>query len=43
MDCGVEMPDSDVAAAGVVLAQVARLHVDGLVGPLWVMQEVDRI
>ena len=43
MDCGVEMPDSDVAAAGVVFAQVARLHVDGLVGPLWVMQEVDRV
>lgn len=43
MDCGVEMPDSDVAAAEVVFAQVARLHVNGLVGPLWVMQEVDRI
>ena len=43
MDCGVEMPDSDVAAAEVVFAQVARLHVNGLVGPLWVMQEVDRV
>jgi len=43
MDCGVEMPDSDVAAAAVVLAQVARLHVNGLAGPLWVMQQVDRI
>jgi hypothetical protein len=42
-DCGIEMPDSDAAAAAVVFAQVARLHVNGLVGPLHVMQEVDRI
>jgi hypothetical protein len=43
MDCGVEMPDSDVAAADVVFAQVARLHLNGLVDPLRVMQEVDQI
>jgi hypothetical protein len=37
------MPDSDVAAAAVVFTHVARLHVNGLVGPLWVTQEVSRI
>lgn len=39
-DCGVEMPDSDVAAASVVFTHAARLHVDGLAGPEWVLNEV---
>jgi hypothetical protein len=37
------MPDSDLAAAAAVFTHVARLHMNGLVGPLWVTQEVSRI
>jgi hypothetical protein len=43
MDCGVQMPDSDVAAAAVVFTHIARLHVNGLVGPLRATQQVSRI
>ena len=42
MDCGVQMPDSDVAAAAVVFTHIARLHVNGLVGPLRATQQVSR-
>ncbi len=40
MDCGVEMSDSDVAAANVVFTHAARLHMDGLAGPEWVLNGV---
>jgi hypothetical protein len=43
MDCGVEMPESDVAAAMVLFTHVARLHVDGLAGPQWVTQQASQI
>ena len=43
MDFGVEMPDSDAAAAMVVFTYIARLHVDGMAGPQWVTQQVVRI
>jgi hypothetical protein len=43
LDCGVEMPDSDFAAATVAFTHIARLHVNGLTGPLWVAQKVDQI
>jgi hypothetical protein len=42
-DCGVEMPDSDAAAAMVVFTHIARLHVDGLAGPQWVTQQAAEI
>jgi|ERR1700722_801410 len=42
-DCGVEIPDSDLAAATVVFTHDAHLYVDGLVGPEWLLDRVDRI
>ena len=33
LDCGVAVPDSDVAAAFVSFTHLARMHVDGLAGP----------
>jgi hypothetical protein len=42
-DCGVEIPESDVAAASVAFINLARMHLDGLAGPLWVAQKVDEI
>jgi hypothetical protein len=42
-DCVVEMPDSDVAAATVAFTHAARLHVDGLAGPRWVLSQVGLI
>ena len=39
-DCGVEMPDSDVAAATVAFAHAARLYVAGQAGPVWVLNQV---
>jgi hypothetical protein len=43
MDCGVEMPASDGAAATVLFTRIARLHVDGLAGPQWVTQQAAEI
>lgn len=43
LDCGVEMPDSDLAAATVVFTQLARMHVEGQVGPQWVGQETEEV
>jgi hypothetical protein len=40
MDCGVEMPDSDVAVADVAFTHAARLYADGLAGPQWVLNQV---
>jgi len=37
-DCGVTLPDSDVAAATVVF-----MHLDGLAGAVWVVQKVDEV
>ena len=42
-DCGVEIPDSDLAAAKVVFTHDAHLYVDGFVGPEWLLDRVDRI
>ena len=42
-DCGVELPDSDVAAAAVAFAHAARLHLNRLVGPQWVLRQVGLI
>jgi len=38
-DCGVEMPDSDAAAA-VAFTHAARLYVAGQAGPWWVLDQV---
>lgn len=43
MDCGVEMPDSDVAAATVAFTYAARLHLNGLAGPRWVARQIVQI
>jgi hypothetical protein len=42
-DCGVEIPGSDVAAATVTFTDIARMHLDGQAGPLWVAQQVDEV
>jgi hypothetical protein len=42
-DCGVEIPGSDVAAAAVTFTDLARVHLDGQAGPLWVAQQVDEV
>jgi hypothetical protein len=39
-DCGVEMPDSDAAAAAVLFTHAARLYVAGQAGPEWVLNQV---
>ena len=39
-NCGVEMPDSDVAVADVAFTHAARLYADGLAGPQWVLNQV---
>jgi hypothetical protein len=43
LDCGVELPDSDLAAATVVFRQLARMHLEGLAGPQWVGQKVEEV
>lgn len=43
LDCGVMLPESEAAAAAVIYMNVARLHLDGQVGPLWVCQKVDQL
>jgi hypothetical protein len=42
-DCGVILPDSDVAAAAVVFGELARLHLCGLATPLWVVQRAEQV
>lgn len=42
-ECGVILPDSDVAAATVAFTRFARMHVDGLAGALWIAQKVDEV
>jgi hypothetical protein len=42
-DCGVVIPESGPAAAMVTLNDLARMHVDGLAGPLWVLQQVEDV
>jgi hypothetical protein len=42
-DCGVEIPGSDVAAATVTFIDLARMHLNGQAGPLWVAQKVDEV
>ena len=42
-DCGVEMPDSDVAAGTVAFTHAARLYVAGQAGPEWVLNQVEQI
>lgn len=43
LDCGVEMPDSDVVAATVAFTHVARMCANGLAGPQWVLSQVEQI
>ena len=42
-DCGVAISESDAAAAIVMFMDLARMHLDGLAGPLWVCQKVDEV
>lgn len=42
-DCGVPWPKSDTAAATVALAHLARMHLSGQAGALWVAQKVEEI
>lgn len=43
LECGVTLPESEAAAAAVVYTNLARLHLDGQAGPLWVCQKVDQL
>jgi hypothetical protein len=43
VDCGAEMPGSDVAVATVAFTHVARLHVNGLAGLQWVLSQMSLI
>jgi hypothetical protein len=43
LDCGVTLPESEAAAATVVYTDLARMHLDGQAGALWVCQQVDRL
>lgn len=43
LDCGVELPDSDLAAATIMFGHLARMHHDGLAGPQWVGQKVEEV
>jgi hypothetical protein len=43
LDCGVALPDSDLAAATVVFIHLARMHIDGLAGPQWVGQKTEEV
>jgi hypothetical protein len=43
LDCGAELPDSDLAAATAVFMQLARMHLEGLAGPQWVGQKVEEV
>jgi hypothetical protein len=42
-DCGVAISESDAAAAIVMFMDLARMHLDGLAGPLWLCQKVDEV
>ena len=42
-DCGVTIPESDVAAATVMFTDLARMLLDGLAGPQWIAQKVDEV
>jgi hypothetical protein len=41
LDCGVQLPDSELAAATVAFTQLARMHLEGLAGPQWIGQKVE--
>ena len=43
LDCGVAIPDSDVAAASLSFTHLARMHVDGLAAARWVGQKVEEV
>lgn len=43
LDCGVALPESEAAAVAVVYTDLARMHLDGKAGALWVCQQVDRL
>jgi hypothetical protein len=43
LDCGAEMPRSDLAAAAVVFTQLARMHIEGLAGPQRVGQKTEEV
>jgi hypothetical protein len=42
-DCGVQWPESDVAAAAVAFTHLARMHLAGQAGALWVAQKAEEI
>jgi hypothetical protein len=42
-DCGVSIPESEVAAATVIFGDLARMHLDGMAGPLWIAQKVKEV
>ena len=43
LDCGVTMPDSDVAAASLSFNHLARMHIDGLAAAQWIGQKVEEV
>jgi hypothetical protein len=43
LDCGVTLPGSEAAAATVIYMDLARMHLDGRAGALWVCQKVDEL
>lgn len=43
LDCGVTVPGSEAAAATVIYMDLARMHLDGRAGALWVCQKVDEL
>jgi len=43
LDCGVAIPNSDVAAASLSFTHLARMHVDGLAAAKWVGQKVEEV
>lgn len=42
-DCGVPWPESDVAAATVAFTHLARMHLAGQAGALWVAQKAEEV
>jgi hypothetical protein len=42
-DCGVRLPESDVTAAGIVLTQLARKHLEGIAGEDRVIRTVGAV
>lgn len=43
LDCGVMLPESETAAVTAVYMDLARMHLVGQAGALWVCQKVDQL